>query len=69
MNTREAAELIGCSLRHVRTLCTKKKLKAKRYTSPSGRSEYVITQQAVEEFLAQPRSGQGWPRGVPRSKS
>ena len=71
MTTTEAAAVIGCSIRHVKSLCQRKKLKALRLTTQDNRGvitgyHYSITRNEARRY-AKTKCG-GWPRGKPRSK-
>lgn len=64
MTPREAAAIIGCSVRHVRTLVIRNKLRATKVPLTCG-YEYHLNPRDVRRYamLAQPS---GWPRGQSR---
>ena len=68
MTVREAAELIGCNLRHIRTLISAGKLRARKVPTPLTRVGYYyqITLREAKRYRDTPQS-QGWPRGEPRN--
>ena len=65
MTPREAAELIGCSPQHVRTLVRAGKLPATRKPTDCNQHGYrlVITRRDAQRFRDTPRRGPGRPRG------
>jgi len=71
MTATEAARLIGCHPRYVRSLIVQGKLRAT--VVPVGddrlhpyRTRYDVTLEEVRSFLREPQS-RGWPRGRPRN--
>ncbi|OYP38906.1 helix-turn-helix domain-containing protein [Rhodopirellula sp. MGV] len=54
-NTSEAAEVLKCSPDQVRALIIAGKLHATNTSLGSQRARWVITQQAIEEFLSPPK--------------
>ena len=77
MNVRKAAEVLGCSPQHVRTLIRSGRLRGRKVplTVQSKGSEprrigftWSITRAEVERFAALPGDpkGRGYPRGRPR---
>ncbi len=64
MTPTQAAELIGCTARHVRTLIARGQIHA----SPN-RYSYSIPIEEVRRFLRKPQSGRGFPRGAKRNGS
>jgi excisionase family DNA binding protein len=67
MTPRQAATLIGCSNRHVRSLIKSGKLLACSVPRGYGYS-WDITASSVELFLDLPSDGRGWPRGKARNR-
>ena len=64
----EAAAVIGCHPRHVRTLVQRGRLQARRQPTKANRHGYILVLHAegVRRYAATEQS-QGWPRGVKRS--
>ena len=67
MTVREAALLIGCSPRHVRTLITRKLLAARFTPTLTGGYYDVHRKSAARYALHGNPDGRGWPRGKPRN--
>lgn len=72
MSTDEAARLIGCHPRHVRTLISRGKLAATlrpaiNQQGQQYRMAYDVSLEEVRRFLDNPQR-QGWPRGKPRNQ-
>lgn len=70
MTPREAAEVLGCDVDHVRWLIRHRKLKAKPQIvrDASGRvvfRQYSIHPNAVKQYANKPQT-RGWPRGRKR---
>ena len=65
MTLKEAAALIGCSVRHVRLLCSKGILRARRRKAPGG-YYYVVDSASAIEYSQAPQR-QGWQRGKKRT--
>jgi len=66
MKLSEAAKLIGCSMRHVRTLIQCGKLQATVVSVSPLRSEYQISEKEAVRYRDHHGDGRGWPRGKPR---
>lgn len=64
MSVTEAATLIGCHPRHLRSMITAGKVKAQRKNLPYGYT-YTLTRKEAERVRDNPPS-RGWPRGKPR---
>jgi len=68
MSPTKAAEIIGCSPRHVRTLIRSGKLAAERTVDGGTFAvRYEITAEELRRFLRGASSGRGFPRGAKRS--
>ena len=63
MTPTKAAEVIGCSPQHVRTLIRAGKLKATRRKYPGG-YYYDVTSREAKRYRNLPLT-RGWPRGKP----
>jgi excisionase family DNA binding protein len=61
MTVAQAAEIIGCSVRHVRTMICRGRIGA----SSDGR-RYFVSSGEVRRFLREHPSGRGFPRGAKR---
>lgn len=70
MNPREASEILGCSISHIRNLIRSKKLKYKKVPDKNNRHGYVydIPNVEVNRLKVNP-SNRGWPRGKKRGVS
>lgn len=62
MTTREAAQVIGCTIQHVRTLIRAKRLKARRVRNQYA-YHWCIEPGEAERYRDTPLSGRGFPRG------
>jgi hypothetical protein len=69
VNAKEAADIIGCSASHVRTLIRTKVLKAKRLPVTTNRHGYIldISLADAEQVRDRPITGVGWKRGKSRN--
>jgi hypothetical protein len=69
----QAAKILGCSTGHVRLLCNRGIIKAKKvkpkHQKVKGSFFYDIAQEEVERYKQKEHDGRGWPRGVPRSNT
>jgi len=65
MTPSKAAKIIGCHVRHVRSLIARGKLRATRHTV-FGRLYYDVGREEAERYRDTVQS-RGWPRGKPRS--
>lgn len=63
MTPSQAAKVIGCSARHVRTLIGQGRLAARREIDG-----WEIDSKSVTRFTRLPVTGRGWPRGKPRKE-
>jgi len=65
MTPKEAAAVIGCSVRQVRVLCQQGTLKSRRRSMPGG-FYYVLDPSSVQAYADAPQR-QGYPRGQKRT--
>jgi excisionase family DNA binding protein len=69
MTASEAALLLGCSQRHVRTLINAGRLPGTHIVGQgNGAARYEIPLASVRRYAATPRTGSGWPRGKSRKE-
>lgn len=66
ITTKEAAAIIGCNARHVRSMIADGTLPATRHDMPGGYYYTVVEDHAVA--LRDTKQSKGWPRGVSRSE-
>ena len=66
MTAKQAAQVIGCTKRHVLTLINQNKLKATKKTDEHGRPYYIITEVEALRYKNLPQTI-GWPRGQSRT--
>ncbi len=69
LTPRQAAAVIGCSVRHVRNLINKGKLKAKKTLTPGWGPGYIyeVSVREAERFRDAPVTRKGFPRGQTRN--
>jgi hypothetical protein len=71
MTTKQAAECIGCSITHVRTLIALKQLAATKKPTDQNQHGYVldVSEEEVARFICQERTEfRGCPRGSKRKQ-
>lgn len=69
MTPTQAAKVIGCHPRYVRTLIHSGQIKAKRVRDGKDRWHWEITQKEAERFRDTPQQAlRGWPRGKSRKR-
>jgi len=64
VSVREAARRAGCSTRHIRTLITRRKLKADKIKGTYG-YHYAVDADSLLNYINLPQPS-GWPRGRSR---
>lgn len=65
LTAKQTAEVIGCSVAHVRRLIQGKRIKARTVATPGGGYAYLVESKEAERYRDAPVRG-GYPRGVKR---